>query len=98
VDEDVLLGVIAVDETVAGLDVEPFDGAGDLGGDNFFRFFLLSVGGGRWIGSDAVGVVVLGRCRHVLRVVHDGKMVSLTTCEIKVMIKYLHNDLKTLIY
>jgi len=76
VDKDVLFGVVAVDETVAGFYVEPLNGAGHFLGNDLFRFFVLSVGGGRWIGSVRVG---LRRCRQVLRVGHDGKMVSLTT-------------------
>jgi len=34
VHEDVLFGVVAVNEAVAALHVEPLDGAGDFGGCN----------------------------------------------------------------
>jgi len=43
VDEDVLLGVVTVDEAVAALHVEPFDGASDFCSDDFFRFFFFQL-------------------------------------------------------
>ena len=85
VDEDILFRVVSVDEAVAGLDVEPLDGAGDFGGDDLFG--LLVFDGAVLAGLFAVGLndvlgrraVVCGRCCAVLRVAHDGKMVRLTT-------------------
>ena len=41
VNEDVLLGVVAVDEPVAGLDVEPLDGPRHLVGDDLLRLLVL---------------------------------------------------------
>jgi len=34
VDKHVLLGVVPVDKSISGLDIEPLNGAGDLGGDD----------------------------------------------------------------
>lgn len=48
-DEHVFLGVVAVDEPVSGLDVEPFDGAGNFGGNHLLGFFLF----------DVIGIVVV---------------------------------------
>lgn len=49
-DEHVFLGVVAVDEPVSGLDVEPFDGAGHFGGNHLLGFFWFLfddvIGGG----------------------------------------------------
>jgi len=86
VDKDIFLSVISVDESVAALDIEPFDGTGDFGGENFFGLFVLD-GAVFAAGLFAVGLndvlggraVVSGRCCAVLRVAHDGKMVRLTT-------------------
>jgi len=48
VDENVLLGVVPVDKTISGLDIEPLNGAGDLGGDDllFDGVVLVAVGVG----------------------------------------------------
>jgi len=86
VDKDVLLRVISVDEAVAALDVEPFDGTGDFSGNDLLWLFVLD-GAVFAAGLFAVGLndvlvgraVVSGRCCAVLRVAHDGKMVRLTT-------------------
>jgi len=45
VDENVFLGVVAIDEAVARLDIEPLDGAGDLLCDDLLWLLLFSVGG-----------------------------------------------------
>lgn len=85
--EDIFFCVISVDESVAALDVKPFDGAGDLLGDHFFRLLFgvrfgiaAGVTFGVAVGGDdfGFGAVVSGNC-GVLRVAHDGKMVRLTT-------------------
>jgi len=34
VDKHVLLGVVPVDKSISGLDIEPLNGAGDLGSDD----------------------------------------------------------------
>ena len=41
VDKDVLLGVVAVDKAVAGLDVEPLNGSRHLVGDDLLRLLIL---------------------------------------------------------
>jgi len=50
-DEHVFLGVVAVDEPVSGLDVEPFDGAGNFGGNHLLGWFF-------WF-DDVIGIVVV---------------------------------------
>jgi len=48
VDENVLLGVVPVDKTITRLDIEPLNGAGDLGGDDLLLdgVVLVAVGVG----------------------------------------------------
>jgi hypothetical protein len=41
-DEDVFLGVVAVDEAVAAFDVEPFDCSCDFGGDDFLGLLFFA--------------------------------------------------------
>lgn len=47
-DENVLLGVVPVDKTITRLDIEPLNGAGDLGGDDLLLdgVVLVAVGVG----------------------------------------------------
>ena len=67
VDKHVLLGVVAVDEPVAGLDVEPLDSAGYFPGDDLlFRFSLVV--------RPSLGLFRLG-----LRVSHDVNVVLMVT-------------------
>jgi len=67
-DKDVFLGVIPVDEPIAGLDVEPLDGAGDFGGNHLLGYLL------HLLVSSSLLLVGLG-----LRVSHDGNVVLMVT-------------------
>lgn len=42
-DKHILLGVIPVDEAIPRLDIEPLDGASNLGSDHLFGFLLFNI-------------------------------------------------------
>ncbi len=70
VHEDVLLGVVAVDEAVAALDVEPLHRADDLGGDDLLGRLVTAPGVPSLVA--AVGVVLVGAVAAVHLDVVDG--------------------------
>lgn len=59
-DKDVFFRVITVDESVATFDVEPFDGAGDLGGNDLLRLLV------RFLAGFVVITAFVARGAHVV--------------------------------